>query len=69
MSVESRLTFSLVEAIRRKAKEGAARTYRAVMKREKPLGTDEVIKECAKDAGLGEEKAGQVRRNFEMVLD
>ena len=38
MSVEPRLTFSLVEASRRKAKEGAARTYRAVMKREKPLG-------------------------------
>ena len=69
MSVESRLTFSLIEASRRKGKDGAARAYRAVMKREKPLGTDEVIKECAKDAGLGEEKAGQIRRNFEMVLD
>ena len=69
MSVEPRLTFSLVEASRRKAKDGSARAYRAVLKREKPLGTDEVIEECVKDAGLGEEKAGQVRRNFEMVLD
>ena len=32
------------------------------MKREKPLGTDEVIMECVKDAGLEETKAGQVRR-------
>ena len=69
MSVESRLTFSLIEASRRKAKEGAARTYRAVMKREKPLGTAEVIRECVEDAGLGTVKAGQVRRIFEMVLD
>ena len=64
MLVEPRLTFSLVESSRRKGKDGSARAYRAVLKREKPLGTDEVIKECVKDAGLGEEKAGQVRRNF-----
>ena len=69
MSVEPRLTFSLVESSRRKSKAGTARAYRAVMKRDKPLGTDEVIRECVKDAGLEEKKAGQVRRNFEMVLD
>ena len=39
------------------------------MKREKPLGTDEVIMECVEDAGLEKKMAGQVRRNFEMVLD
>ena len=54
---------------RRKGKDGAARAYRAVMKREKPLGTDEVIKECVEGAGLEKKMAGQVRRNFEMVLD
>ena len=69
MSVEPRLTFSLVESSRRKAKEGLARTYRAVMKREKPLGTAEVIKECVEGAGLEKKMAGRVRRNFEMVLD
>ena len=69
MSVESRLTFRLIESSRRKGKDGAARAYRAVMKLEKPLGTDEVIMECVKDAGLEEKKAGQVGRNFEMVLD
>ena len=58
MSVEPRLTFSLIESSRRKSKEGAARTYRAVMKREKPLGTDEVIMECVKAAGLEEKMAG-----------
>ena len=69
MSVEPRLTFSLVESNRRKGKEASVRAYRAVMKREKPLGTDEIIMECVKDAGIEEKKAGQVRRNFEMVLD
>ena len=69
MSVEPRLTFSLVESNRRKGKEASVRAYRAVMKREKPLGTDEIILECVKDAGIEEKKAGQVRRNFEMVLD
>ena len=69
MSVEPRLTFSLIESSRRKSKEGAAHTYRAVMKREKPLGMDEVIKECVEGAGLEKKMAGQVRRNFEMVLD
>ena len=69
MSVEPRLTFSLIESICRKGKDGSARAYRAVMKRDKPLGTDEVIMECVKDAGLEEKKVGQVRRNFEMVLD
>ena len=69
MSNEQRLTFSLIESSRRKGKDGAARAYRAVMKRDKPLGTDEVIMECVKDAGLEEKKVGQVRRNFEMVLD
>ena len=69
MSNEPRLTFSLIESSRQKGKDGAARVYRAVMKRGKPLGTDEVIMECVKDAGLEETKAGQVRRNFEMVLD
>ena len=69
MSVEPRLTFSLVESNRRKSKEASVRAYRAVMKREKPLGTDEIILECVKDAGIEEKKAGQVRRNFEMVLD
>ena len=69
MSNEQRLTFSLIESSRRKGKDGAARAYRAVLKRDKPLGTDEVIRECVKDAGLEEKKVGQVRRNFEMVLD
>ena len=50
MSVEPRLTFSLIESSRRKGKEASVRAYRAVMKREKPLGTDEVIMECVKDA-------------------
>lgn len=59
MSVESRLTFSLIESSRRKGKDGSARAYRAFMKREKPLGTDEVIMECVKDAGLEEKKAGR----------
>ena len=69
MSNEQRLTFSLIESSRRKGKDGAARAYRAVLKRDKPLGTDEVIMECVKDAGLEEKKVGQIRRNFEMVLD
>ena len=69
MSVESRLTFSLIESSRRKGKDGSVRAYRAVMKRDKPLGTDEVIKECVEGAGLEKKMAGQVRRNFEMVLD
>ena len=43
MSVDSRLTFSLIESSRRKGRDGAARAYRAVMKRDKPLGTDEVL--------------------------
>ena len=68
MSLESRLTFNLVESSRRMATGGAAHAYRAVLKREKPLGTDEIIRGCAKDAGL-EGKEGQIRRMFEMVLD
>ena len=68
MSVEPRLTFSLIESNRRASKDGANRTYRAVLKREKPLGTDEVIRECVQEAGLGD-REGQVRRMFEMVLD
>ena len=43
MSKEQRLTFNLIESSRRKGKAGEARAYRAVLKREKPLGTDEVF--------------------------
>lgn len=68
MSDEQRLTFSLVESSRRKGKGESSRTYRAVLKREKPLGTDEIFKECAQAAGLGVSE-GQIRRMFEMVLD
>ena len=68
MSVEPRLTFSLIESNRRASKGGANRAYRAVLKREKPLGTDEVIRECVQEAGLAD-REGQVRRLFEMVLD
>ena len=68
MSVEPRLTFNLIESSCRKSKDGAARAYRAVLKREKPLGTNEVIRECVQEAGLGD-REGQVRRIFEMVLD
>ena len=68
MSVEPRLTFSLIESNRRAGKGGSNRAYRAVMKREKPLGTDEVIRECVQEAGLGD-REGLVRRMFEMVLD
>jgi len=68
MSDEQRLTFSLVESTRRKSKDGTARTYRAVLKREKPLGTDEIIEECIADLGL-KNSPGQLRRDFEAVLD
>ena len=69
MSNEQRLTFNLIESSRRKGKDGKTRAYRAVLKREKPLGTEEIIRECVEDAGLEGKKAGQVRRIFEMVLD
>ena len=44
MSKEQRLIFNLIESSRRKSKDGEARSYRAVLKREKPLGTDAVFK-------------------------
>ena len=49
MSVEPRLTFNLIESSRSKSRDGAARAYRTVLKSEKPLGTDEVIRECVQE--------------------
>ena len=69
MSKEQRLTFNLVESSRRKGNGGEARSYRAVLQHEKPLGTDEVIRECVRDGGLAEGSEGQLRRMFETVLD
>ena len=69
MSNEQPLTFNLIESSRRKGKDGETRAYRAVLNREKPLGTDEVLKECIKDGGLAEGSEGQLRRMFETVLD
>ena len=66
MTNEQHLTFNLIESSRRK---GKARAYRAVLKREKPLGMDEVIKECVRDGGLAEGSESQLRRMFETVLD
>ena len=69
MSKEQRLVFNLIESSRRKGKDVEARSYRAVLKRERPLGTDEVFKECVKDSGLAEGTEGQLRRMFETVLE
>ena len=69
MSKEQRLTFNLIESSRRKGKNGETRAYRAVLKREKPLGTDEVFEECVRDGGLASGTEGQLRRMFETVLE
>ena len=69
-SDERKLTFNLIQSSRKKGSgrsEPVSREYRAVMKREKTLGTDEVIAECVESCGLADSPT-DVKRLFEIVL-
>lgn len=69
-SFEQSLSYNLVQSSRRKGSsqsETASREYRAVLKREAPLGTDEIIAECIRDYRLPN-SAESLRHAVEIVL-